>query len=121
MKNKVVGKNTTARDVTLGVLAAALVLGFLFLAFSSMSSKVGGHGLTGTIAAKHFTPQPEEQVTIGTGGLRERKLDGAYTFEVYVAPESKNYTVWVEKTVYEAHQIGDPFYFLLPPTVPSAR
>lgn len=121
MKNKIAARHTTARDVTIGVLAAVLVLGFLFYAISNMSTKVTGHGLTGAIVAKNFVPQPEEQVTLGTGGLHERKLDGTYTFEIHVPPETKNYTVWVDKSVYDAHQIGDQFYFLLPPTTPAAR
>ena len=71
--------------------------------------------LTGQIIGKHFKPQPEEQVTIGQGGLQQRKIDGQYTFEVLV-PGDKAYTVWVEKPVFEAHKVGDRLQFLPPPT-----
>lgn len=106
------------RDAALAVAAAVLVLGFLGYAIVSMSGKVTDIGPTGKIVAKNFTPQPEEQVTIGRGGLNERKIDGAYTFEVYVDSEKKSYTVWVDKTVYEAKQVGENFHFLRPPPPP---
>ncbi len=111
----VVVKSTTARDIAIAVIAAVFVLGFLIYGIISMSSHVTGKRITGKITAKHFTPQPEEQVTIGKGGLRERNLDGEYTFEVYSDTDRKTYTVWVDKTDYDSHQIGDSFNFLPPP------
>ena len=73
--------------------------------------------LNGKITAKHFQPQPEEQVTIGSGGLSSRKLDGSYTLEVYAElREKKLYTVWVDKTLYDEKKVGEEFSFLRPPS-----
>ncbi|MEI8343311.1 MAG: hypothetical protein WCH43_17455, partial [Verrucomicrobiota bacterium] len=86
--------NTTKRDTLIGILAGAVIITLLAFAFMQMSKGVVGQGLTGTILSKTFTPLPEEQITIGKGGIRERAVDGEYRFEVQV--ESNVYTVWVE-------------------------
>ena len=118
-KPVVVAKNTTQRDLILGLLAGLAVLGILLLVINHLSSGITDYRLVGKITAKHFTPQPEEQVTIGSGGLVGRKLDGEYTLEVYVEPEQKTYTVWVDKSLYEAGKIGDDFHFMRPPSSPK--
>jgi hypothetical protein len=112
---KVLIKTTTTRDVLLAIAIGMLLLGFLAWAIVSLSSGVAGKMLTGTIVAKHFTPQPEHQITIGKGGLRERDLAGEYTFEVYIESEKKTYTIWVDKRDYDARKTGEPFQFLRPP------
>lgn len=108
-------RSTARRDLLLGILAGALALGFLAWGIASMSRDVSGGWIEGVIVAKHFTPQPEEQVTVGKGGLRERTLDGEYTLEVRVGVENgKTYTVWVDKRDFEARKVGDPFRFPRP-------
>jgi len=111
--SKIVVVNTTKRDTFIGLIAGAAILALLLLGFMQMSKDVVGQGLTGIITSKTFTPLPEDQVTIGQGGVRERRIDGEYRFEVDV--ESRVYTVWVEKQVYDSHKIGDRFYFMRPP------
>lgn len=100
------------KELILGIIAGVLLFGVVLWAIGSMSSLVVDKGLTGTITAKHFAPQPEEQISVGKAGLRERTVDGEYTFEVSAG--GKIYTVWVDKTVYDSYKTGDRFYFLRP-------
>jgi hypothetical protein len=109
-------KSTTARDVTIAVVAGAALLAFVFWGILHMSQEVGGHSLlTGKILAKHFQPQQEEQLTIGRGGLDQKNIDGIYTMDVRT-PDGHDYTVFVEKPVYESHKVGDDINFLPPPS-----
>ena len=111
-------KSTTARDVTIAVAAGVALLGFVIWGILHMSQDVTGHAmLTGKIVSKHFEPQPEEQLTIGKGGLDEKELDGIYTMQVRTG-DGETYKVFVEKPVYESHQTGDELSFLPPPPRP---
>lgn len=111
-------KSTKARDVMIGVVAGAALLGLLLWGIIHMSQEVTSHSLlTGRILSKHFEPQPEEQLTIGKGGLDERDIDGIYTMEVQT-PDGKMYKVFVEKPVYTSRQPGDELSFLPPPPKP---
>jgi hypothetical protein len=108
-------KSTTARDVTIAVSAGIVLLAFVLWGIVHMSQDVAGHSLlTGKIVAKHFEPQPEEQLTLGKGGLDERNLDGIYTVQVRT-PDGQTYKVFVEKPVYQSHKLGDDLSFLPPP------
>lgn len=107
------------RDLVLGILGGLVLLGVIIFGLLNMSRSVSGKGLTGKITAKHFTPQPAEtQITVGKGGLQQRQVDGDYRFEVFVEGENKTYTVWVDKKVYEAQEVGDLFFFLRPAREP---
>ena len=107
------------KDLVIGIVAGALLLGLIVFGLLNMSRGVSGKGITGKITAKHFTPQvTETQITIGQGGVQKREVDGDYRFEVYVQEENKTYTVWVDKQVYAAQKIGDLFYFLKPAREP---
>lgn len=106
---------SSKKEAILGVLGGLLLLGAIIYGFVHTSEGVVGQGLTGKITAKHFEPQaPETQITIGKGGVKQRQIDGEYRFEVFVEAENKYYTVWVDKTVYEAQKEGDLFYFMRP-------
>jgi hypothetical protein len=108
-------KTTTARDIAIAVAAGAALLAFVIWGILHMSQDVANHSLlTGKIVSKHFEPQPEEQLTIGQGGLDEKNLDGIYTMQVRT-PDGQIYKVFVEKPVYQSHQVGDPLSFLPPP------
>ena len=92
-----------------------LLLAFVLYGILHMSQGVTGHSLlTGSIVAKHFKPQPEEQLTVGGGGFDQKNLDGVYTMDVRTA-DGQTYTVFVDKPVYDAHQPGDQLSFLPPP------
>ena len=101
--------------MTIALLAGAALFGFLLWGILQMSREVSGHSiLTGRIIARHFQAQPEEQLTLGAGGLDEKNLDGIYTMIVRT-PDGHTYTVFVEKPVYDSHRIGDDLTFLPPP------
>lgn len=117
---KVLVVKASRRDWIIGIVAGVLILGFIVFGILSMSRQVGNYGLTGVIVSKNFVPQPEEQITVGKGGLTEHKVDGTFTFEVQVAEEGNRiYTVWVDKSVYDSHQIGATFFFMRPPPARS--
>ena len=108
-------KSTTARDAVIAVIAGGGLLAFVLWGMLHMSQGVTGHSLLlGTIVARHFQPQPEEQLTVGRGGLDEQHIDGTYTMDVRT-PDGRIYTVYVEKPVYDAHLPGDSLSFLPPP------
>jgi hypothetical protein len=101
--------------VTIGIIAGVVLLAFVAWAILHMSEGVVGRGpLTGKIMARHFQPQPEEQLTVGRGGLDQKQIDGVYTMDVQT-PDGHNYTVFVDKSVYDSHQPGDSITFLPPP------
>ncbi len=111
-------KTTSARDIILGVLVGVAVLGFILWGILSLAKGLPPNRLlTGRIISKHFHAQPEEQLSIGQGGLQAQHIDGQYTLEVAV-PGDKTYTVWVDKTVFNARQVGDELSFLPPPAPP---
>jgi hypothetical protein len=108
-------KSTAPRDITIAVVGGLVLLAFVFWGILHMSQEVGGHSLlTGKILAKHFQPQQEEQLTVGKGGLDEKNIDGIYTLDVRT-PDGRQYTVFVEKPVYQSHQVSDDISFLPPP------
>jgi len=108
-------KSTTGRDVTLAILGGGALLAFVIWGILHMSQDVTGHSLLdGIIVAKHFQPQPEEQMSLGKGGLDEKNIDGIYTMDVKT-PDGHLYTVFVEKPVYDSHKPGDDLSFLPPP------
>ena len=110
-------KSTSAREVAIAVAAGLALLAFVLWGILFMAHDVSGHSLlTGTILSKHFEPQPEEdQVTVGKGGLDEKKIDGIYTMEVRT-PDGQTYKVFVEKPVYQSRKVGDELSFLPPPS-----
>ena len=101
------------QDIWIGAGLGLVVLVFVIFGILSMSGGVVGKTLTGTITAKKFTPQPEEQVTIGKGGVHARHLEGEYLLEVRVG--KTDYDVEVEQKTYEAKKVGEPFTFSRPP------
>jgi len=110
-------KSTSAREVAIAVAAGLALLAFVLWGILFMAHDVSGHSLlTGTIVSKHFEPQPEEdQVTVGKGGLDEKKIDGIYSMEVRT-PDGQTYKVFVEKPVYQSRKVGDELSFLPPPS-----
>jgi len=108
-------KSTTGRDVAIAVVGGGVLLALVLWGILHMNQDVTGHSLlNGTIVAKHFQPQPEEQLTLGKGGLDQKNIDGIYTMDVRT-PDGQTHTVFVEKPVYDSHQPGDDLSFLPPP------
>jgi len=112
MKAPLVVPTTTARELIVGVCIGTVVLGLIIYAVLNMGTGVTGNTLSGIITEKRFTAQPEEQVTIGKGGVHASHVDGEYVFEVSVG--TRPYEVWVNKKTYEAKRVGEPFVFPRP-------
>ncbi len=115
-RKPLVVRGVNGRDVALGVVAGLLVLGLVIWGILRMGQDVAGHSLmTGQVTGRHFEPKPpEEQITVGRGGLDAREGDGVYTLQVRT-PEGRAYTVFVEKPVYDSHPVGSELSFLPPP------
>jgi len=114
-KPPLVVKTTTGRDIALAVSIGLALLAFVIWGIFRMSQDVTSNSLlAGQIIAKHFKPQQEEQVTLGKGGLDERDIDGVYTMDVRTS-DGHLYKVFVEKPIYQSHQVGDQLNFLPPP------
>lgn len=111
-KSPLVVPTTTTRELIVGVCIGAVVFGLIIYAVMNMGTGVTGNTLTGIITEKRFTPQPEEQVTIGKGGVHASHVDGEYVLEVRVG--TRPYEVWVDKKTYEAKRAGEPFVFPRP-------
>ncbi len=82
-------KSTTARDVTIAVLAGVALLAFVLWAIVHMSQEVTGHSLlTGRIVARHFEPRPEEQLSVEKPDST-RRISTASTQWMYAHPMEK--------------------------------
>ncbi len=104
--------NTRRRDLVISLIVAGVVAFLIYLAIANMGRGVVGEMLSGTIVNKSFTPAPEEQVTVGKGGVHARHVDGEYTFEVRSG--EKTFNVWVDREIYESRKVGDSFAFPRP-------
>jgi hypothetical protein len=111
---RVVVAGTNKREVFIAMFAGMALLVLLGLGLMHMSSNITSNRLKGTIISKTFSPQPEEQISIGRAGLHERKVAGDYVFEVRVGAENKVYKVWVDKAAYDARKVGETFIFSRP-------
>ena len=114
---RVVVPNTSMRDATIAIVAGVLVLGFVLYGIFTMAKPTSGNRLTGIVIAKHFTPQPEQQITFSGRKLEGAKeIEGEYLLEVRVEEEKRTFEVPVEKPLYESRNIGDPVTFIRPPS-----
>lgn len=105
--------DTRLRDALIAVAVGVAILGVIGYAVFSFSQQASETGrVEGVIVGKHFTPQPETQITVGRNGLNARQLDGEYSFEVRMPQEDgKVYKVIVGKPDYETRQVGERFSF----------
>ena len=109
--------NNTVRDAVIAVLAGLLVLGFVLYGISTMAKKGSRNTLTGTVVAKHFTPQRERQISFSGRKLEGAKeVEGEYLLEVHVEEEKRTFEVPVEKPLYESRNVGDSVTFIRPPS-----
>ena len=104
---------TRLRDTLIAFGVGAAILGLILYAVLDFSRQAGATGqVEGIIVSKHFTPQPENQITVGKDGLKTRQIDGEYSFQVRMPQENgKHYKVIVGKSDYETRQAGEPFSF----------
>jgi hypothetical protein len=114
---RVVVPNTSVRDAILAIVAGLLVLAFVLYGIFTMAKPGTGNRLTGVVVAKHFTPQPEQQITFSGRKLEGAKeIDGEYLLEVRVEEEKRTFQVPVEKPLYESRKVGDSLTFVRPPS-----
>ncbi|MEO8205166.1 MAG: hypothetical protein ABI615_03240 [Chthoniobacterales bacterium] len=99
-----------------GLIAGAVLLGVLLIAFIayatfSTSNEVIKARMRGVVTAKNFTPEPEQQITIGKSGVHSQNTKGEYTITVRVQEEAgpNDYTVYMDEKRYNAIKIGDHF------------
>lgn len=116
---RVVIPSTTARDALIAAIAGLLVLAFIVFGivhFARLSAKAKANTLTGVIVERQFTPAPEQQITVGSKGLKSQRTEGEYLFKVRVDSEGgRIFEVPVEKALYDTKKIGDGLTFLRPP------
>lgn len=112
-KSPLVVKSTSRREVIIAVAVGLVLVGFIFFGISRLGKEATGGFLSGTITEKTFTPLPETRISIGKQGLNRQQVEGDYTFNVRV-PDDRDYTVWVDRTVYDAMKVGDTFRFPRP-------
>jgi hypothetical protein len=102
----------------IAVAAGAGVLGFVgygIVVMSGWQKKASTNTLTGKIAAKHFTPAPEDQISFNRKrGLKSEHIAGEYVLEVLVKAEDRTFEVPVDASTYEAVKIGGSFTFMRP-------
>lgn len=116
MESKVYRDPHRTRILWTGILVAVAVLGLILWATLSLDrvTKRGG-AFTGKIIAKEFTPEPAEEITFGRGGLVAEKIDGEYMLKVQTPDGSRVFNVWVDRRVYEQHEVGDSYYVIPTP------
>lgn len=110
-------RSTTARDTFIAILVATVILGFLGYGIFHMSQPVQGNQLTGTVAAKKFTPLKEQFVDFDGRKLKgTRESEGEYVLKVRVdgADGGRIYEVPVAKGLFEAKKEGDKVIFMRP-------
>ncbi|MBU3664826.1 MAG: hypothetical protein FGM15_02970 [Chthoniobacterales bacterium] len=114
MKPKVYRDPHRAKILWGGIILAVVVLGFFVWAtlYLDSSNKSSG-AFTGKIVAMEFTPQPAQEITVGSGGLQSTRIEGEYLLKVQTPDGSRVFNVWVDKSAYDAVKVGDD-YFVVP-------
>ena len=109
--------DTRLRDTLIAVGAGLAVMGFVIWAVVSLSrTAASSGGVEGVIVRKDFVAQPEQQITVGKGGVTSREVAGEYVLEVRVPQEigGEVYRVYVNAAEYAAHHEGERYYFNRP-------
>ncbi len=106
-------KPKTPIGLVLGVVAGCLLLLFgIFYAITSMKHDFERARMSGVITNKSFTPQPQQEITLGTSGLQTRNIEGEFRLTVKVPQKDgpdREFTVWVPKEIYDAVEVGGTF------------
>jgi hypothetical protein len=114
---RIVTPDTTLRDTIFAVVCGILVLGFVIYGVMSMGAKqqpASANTLSGKVVAKKFIPGPEEEISVGSKGVRSKKTAGEYLLEIRVESAQRTYDVPVDARTYEAAKVGDTQTFLRP-------
>jgi hypothetical protein len=108
-----VSRSETIIAVLCGIGAFAFIV-YGILHMDSAQQKASGNTLSGKVLSHQFTPQKEEQISFGRGGLKGQHLNGDYVLKVYVKSENRSFEVPVDANTYEAVRDGANFSFLRP-------
>ncbi len=101
------------RDRLVSLVIASVVM--MFLVFAVLELSKGYRGVNGVITEKRFVEAPEVQFTLGDGGLKRKDIEGSFYFVLHVPQEDKQYTLRVDKALYDSKAVGEAFYFVRPP------
>ena len=116
MEPKVYADPDRKRILWTAIAIAVAVLAAIALATLSLDRTMKSSGaFTGKIIAKEFTPEPAREITVGAGGLRGTDVAGEYLLKVETPDKSRVFNVWVDRTVYEGHKVGDDYYVVPTP------
>lgn len=116
MEPKVYVDPDRKRILWIGTAIAVAVLAAIALATLSLDRTMKSSGaFTGKIIAKEFTPEPAREITVGAGGLRGTDVAGQFLLKVETPDKSRVFNVWVDRTVYDSHKVGDDYYVIPTP------
>jgi len=116
MEPKVYADPDRKRILWTAIAIAVAVLAAIALATLSLDRTMKSSGaFTGKIIAKEFTPEPAREITVGAGGLRGTDVAGQFLLKVETPDKSRVFNVWVDRTVYEGHKVGDDYYVIPTP------
>jgi hypothetical protein len=106
-------KPKTPVGLILGVVGGCLLLLVgIFYAIATMKTDFDRARMTGLIVEKNFTPEPQQEISLGSSGLQARSVEGEFTLTVNVPQQdgtNREFRVWVPKEIYDAVQVGGEF------------
>lgn len=111
MNPRTVKSKNSPRTILFALGLGVLLMGFILYAILSSGAGLRDARMSGVLVAKDFTPQPERQITLGTGGsLKTKDKAGEYLLTVEVPKVGgKKFTVWVNQRLYDSLSVGDAF------------
>jgi hypothetical protein len=116
MKPKVYRDPDRGRILLIGILIAVAVLAAIAWATLSLNRTMKSTGaFTGKIIAKEFTPEPAQEISVGSGGLQSTRIEGEYLLKVETPDGSRVFNVWVDRTFYDEAKVGDDYYVIPTP------
>jgi hypothetical protein len=116
MKPKVYRDPDRGRILLIGIVIAVAVLAAIAWATLSLNRTMKSTGaFTGKIIAKEFTPEPAQEISVGSGGLQSTRIEGEYLLKVETPDGSRVFNVWVDRTFYDEAKVGDDYYVIPTP------
>ena len=116
MKPKVYRDPDRGRILLIGIVIAVAVLALIAWATLSLDRTMKSTGaFTGKIIAKEFTPEPAQEISVGSGGLQSTRIEGEYLLKVETPDGSRVFNVWVDRTFYDEAKVGDDYYVIPTP------
>ena len=118
-KPLVVVSRFSRRDIIVMIAIVIALVGFILLAIYD-STKPPKNMLKGVIRGKSSTGEREMLIEVRPRkGVTSKTEDTGYYLKVFVPEENREYTVIVEKELWEKKKEGEPMEFLRPPNEQS--